>query len=65
MKIEDYIKRHYNGSQAAFARDIGVSSQAVSKMKQNGFIIQGMTIYSARRKLPPPPTRIPRPVKPA
>lgn len=55
MEIAEYIKRYYNGSQAAFARDIGVSSQAVSKMKRFGFIVQDGRIWSARRKLPAPP----------
>lgn len=63
MLIEDYIKNHYNGSQAAFARDIGVSSQAVSKMKSLGFIVEDGRIWSARRKLPSPP--LSPPAKPA
>lgn len=59
MEIGEYIRLHYNGSQAAFARHIGVSSPAVSMMKRNGFIIIDGRIWSARRNLPAPPVTPP------
>lgn len=54
MSLTEYIDAYYNGSQAAFARDIGVSSQAVSKMKAQGFIVVDGAIWSMRRVLPDP-----------
>lgn len=49
MKLTDYIQKHYSGNQAAFARDMGVKPQHVTKWLQAGFIVYEGRLYSPRK----------------
>lgn len=37
MKLSDYIEKHYNGSQADFAKDNSFDRQIVWRMLQKGY----------------------------
>ncbi len=50
MKLKDYIARHYNGNNAAFGRDNGLSRAAVGLMVNKGtyYVYEGLLMISRR-----------------
>lgn len=51
MQLIDYIKAHYAGNQAAFAKAQGVKPQQVTKwLNMECIVIEGV-LYSPRREL--------------
>ena len=51
MSLQDYIKKHYGGNQAAFAKSQGVQPQQVTQWISKGFIVIDGALYSHRRDL--------------
>lgn len=51
MKLIDYIKEKYNGSQADFARANKVQRAQVTQWIGRGFVVIDNTLYSSRREL--------------
>lgn len=49
--LRDYIEKHWDGNQAAFARAQGVSRQQVGEWIGKGFIVVDDVLYSQRRLL--------------
>lgn len=54
MLLLEYINKYYGGSQAAFARALGVKPQQVTQWIDKGFIVVDHKLYSHRRDLPEP-----------
>lgn len=51
MKLICYIRQHYSGNQAAFARANGVTPQQITQWINKEFIVVDGVLYSPRRKL--------------
>ncbi|HFF8537508.1 TPA: hypothetical protein ACGEYK_001638 [Raoultella ornithinolytica] len=54
MTLLIYIEKHYDGSQAAFARAVGVKPPQVTQWIDKKFIVVDHELYSPRRILPDP-----------
>ncbi len=52
MTLQEYIKLHYNGNNAEFARACEVKPQQITQWINKGFIVVGDQLYSPRRWLP-------------
>lgn len=52
MKLEDYIKENFSGSQVEFAKFIGKPKQRITEMLKAGFIVVDGSVYSKRFDLP-------------
>ena len=51
MQLIEYINKHYDGNQAAFARAQDVKPPQVSQWIDKGFIVIDHKLYSHRRNL--------------
>jgi len=51
MRLKDYIKDKFNGSQMAFATAQGVKPPQVTQWIDKGFIVVDDVLYSPRREL--------------
>jgi len=51
LKLLEYIKQNFEGSQRAFAVSQGVLPQQVTQWVNKGFIVVNDELYSPRRKL--------------
>lgn len=51
MTLHEYIDRHFDGNQTAFANAQGVKKQQVTQWLAKGFIVVDDTLYSPRRVL--------------
>jgi len=51
LKLLEYIKQNFEGSQRAFAVSQGVLPQQVTQWINKGFIVVDGELYSPRRKL--------------
>ena len=51
MALIEYIKEHYSGNQAAFARAQGVKPPQVTQWINADFIVVDGWLYSPRREL--------------
>lgn len=51
MQLIEYIEKHYNGSQADFARAQGVQAPQITQWIKKGFIVVDGVLYSPRREL--------------
>lgn len=51
MTLADYIKAHYNGAKAEFAKAQGVKPPQVYQWLEKGFIVVDGVLYSPRRPL--------------
>ncbi|NIG47334.1 helix-turn-helix domain-containing protein [Klebsiella sp. Ap-873] len=54
MTLLIYIEKYYGGSQAAFARAVGVKPPQVTQWIDKKFIVVDHELYSPRRNLPNP-----------
>ncbi|WP_290012774.1 hypothetical protein [Proteus terrae] len=52
MTLQEYIKLHYNGNNAEFARACEVKPQQITQWINKGFIVVEHQLYSPRRELP-------------
>ena len=52
MKLRSYINTYYLGSQANFARSVGVERQQITQWINKDFIVVDHVMYSPRRDLP-------------
>ncbi|MHC3013682.1 hypothetical protein [Klebsiella oxytoca] len=57
MPLIEYIEKYYDGSQAAFARAVGVKPPQVTQWIDKKFIVVNHELYSPRRILPDPSAR--------
>ena len=51
MSLQEYIDKHFGGSQAAFAKAQGVKPPQVTQWIHKGFIVVDDVLYSPRREL--------------
>ena len=51
MQLKEYIDKHFDGSQAAFAEAQGVQRQQVTQWINKEFIVVDDCLYSFRREL--------------
>ncbi|EEH0274564.1 hypothetical protein GRJ90_002825 [Salmonella enterica] len=55
MPLKQYIKEHYGGNQAAFARAIGKPRQQVNGWLESGnWYVYGNGLYQRKMELPSP-----------
>ncbi|HHG1746617.1 TPA: helix-turn-helix domain-containing protein [Klebsiella pneumoniae] len=54
MPLIEYIEKYYGGSQATFARAVGVKPPQVTQWIEKKFIVVDHNLYSPRRVLPAP-----------
>ncbi|MEI7219106.1 hypothetical protein WCT79_19100 [Pectobacterium carotovorum] len=53
MNLIDYIKEHFGGNQAAFARHMGVRPQKVQDWLNANWLVINNQLCSTRREIPP------------
>lgn len=53
MNLTNYIAAYFGGNKSAFARQMGVNPQQVTKWIKDKWIVDNHTLYSPRRPLKP------------